>query len=94
MRWRASSGCATGHVALAGGGKVIEAQLDAGFFSPSAFRTAFARLMGQAPNSFQADAVVKADYVDHLPLGAMIALGDRTHLHLLEFADRKGRFAH
>jgi len=77
-----------GHVALAGGGKVIEAQLDAGFSSPSAFRTAFARLMGQAPNSFQADAVVKADYVD-TPLGAMIALGDRTHLHLLEFADRK-----
>jgi len=73
---------------LAGGGKVIEAQLDAGFSSPSAFRTAFARLMGQAPNSFQADAVVKADYVD-TPLGAMIALGDRTHLHLLEFADRK-----
>ncbi|MBC7279907.1 trifunctional transcriptional activator/DNA repair protein Ada/methylated-DNA--[protein]-cysteine S-methyltransferase [Hoeflea sp.] len=77
-----------GHVALAGGGKVIEAQLDAGFSSPGAFRTAFARLMGQAPNSFLADAAVKADYID-TPLGAMIALADRTHLHLLEFADRK-----
>lgn len=77
-----------GHVALAGGGKVIEAQLDAGFGSPSAFRTAFARLMGLPPGSFTADGLIKADYID-TPLGAMIALCDRTHLHLLEFADRK-----
>ncbi|WP_052161460.1 trifunctional transcriptional activator/DNA repair protein Ada/methylated-DNA--[protein]-cysteine S-methyltransferase [Hoeflea sp. BAL378] len=77
-----------GHVALAGGGKVIEAQIDAGFSSPGAFRAAFARLMGQPPKSFAADAAVKADYID-TPLGAMIALSDRTHLHLLEFADRK-----
>ena len=77
-----------GHVALAGGGKVIEAQLDAGFSSPSAFRAAFARLMGQPPNSFLANAMVKADYID-TPLGAMIALSDPTHLHLLEFADRR-----
>ncbi|MBU4530104.1 MAG: trifunctional transcriptional activator/DNA repair protein Ada/methylated-DNA--[protein]-cysteine S-methyltransferase [Hoeflea sp.] len=77
-----------GHVALAGGGKVIEAQMDAGFESASAFRTAFARLMGQPPKSFSGDALVKADYID-TPLGAMIALSDQTHLHLLEFADRK-----
>ena len=77
-----------GHVALANGGRVIEAQIDAGFGSPSAFRDAFARLMGMSPGSFAADAVIKADYID-TPLGAMIALCDRTHLHLLEFADRK-----
>ena len=76
------------HVALAGGGSVIEAQMDAGFGSPSAFRDAFARLMGQSPGSFAADALLKADYID-TPLGAMIALCDKTHLHLLEFADRK-----
>lgn len=77
-----------GHVALAGGSKVIEAQLDAGFSSPSAFRSAFAKLMGKPPESFAADALIKADYID-TPLGAMIALCDTTHLHLLEFADRK-----
>jgi AraC family transcriptional regulator of adaptative response/methylated-DNA-[protein]-cysteine methyltransferase len=76
------------HLALAGGSKVIEAQLDAGFESPGAFRAAFARLMGKPPGSFCADAMLRADYID-TPLGPMIALCDRTHLHLLEFADRK-----
>jgi len=76
------------HVALADGGKVIEAQMDAGFVSPNAFRDAFARLMGKPPGSFSTDALIKADYID-TPLGAMIALCDKTHLHLLEFADRK-----
>jgi AraC family transcriptional regulator, regulatory protein of adaptative response / methylated-DNA-[protein]-cysteine methyltransferase len=76
------------HVALSGGGKVIEAQIDAGFASANAFRDAFARLMGKAPGSFSTEALVRADYID-TPLGAMIALGDPTHLHLLEFADRK-----
>lgn len=76
------------HVALSGGGKVIEAQIDAGFGSANAFREAFARLMGKPPGSFSTEALVMADYID-TPLGAMIALGDPTHLHLLEFADRK-----
>lgn len=76
------------HVALSGGGKVIEAQIDAGFGSANAFREAFARLMGKPPGSFSTEALVRADYID-TPLGAMIALGDPTHLHLLEFADRK-----
>jgi len=76
------------HVALAGGGKVIEAQIDAGFGSANAFREAFSRLMGKPPGSFAADALIRADYID-TPLGAMIALCDRSHLHLLEFADRK-----
>ncbi|MGJ8570556.1 MAG: bifunctional transcriptional activator/DNA repair enzyme AdaA [Hoeflea sp.] len=77
-----------GHVTLASGGKVIEAQIEAGFGSPNAFRSAFARLMGLPPGSFSAEGLIKADYID-TPLGAMIALCDRTHLHLLEFADRK-----
>lgn len=40
-----------GFEVLSDGGKVIEAQLDAGFDSPSAFRTAFARLLGCAPGN-------------------------------------------
>ncbi|MFQ1700900.1 bifunctional transcriptional activator/DNA repair enzyme AdaA [Loktanella agnita] len=69
-------------------GKVIDAQLDAGFDSPSAFRAAFARLIGLAPGHFKADALLRADYID-TPLGQMIAICDKRALHLLEFADRK-----
>ena len=69
-------------------GRVIDAQLDAGFDSPSAFRNAFARLMGQPPAAFTRDAPLRAYYID-TPLGAMIAICDRRALHLLEFADRK-----
>jgi AraC family transcriptional regulator of adaptative response/methylated-DNA-[protein]-cysteine methyltransferase len=71
-----------------GKGRVIDAQLEAGFDSPSAFRTAFAKLMGAAPGAFKADAMLRADYID-TPMGAMIAVCDRHALHLLEFADRK-----
>lgn len=77
-----------GHVALADGSRVIDAQHEAGFASPAAFRAAFARLIGLAPASFTNDALIRADYID-TPLGAMIALCDASHLHLLEFADRK-----
>ncbi len=73
---------------LSNGGRVIDAQLDAGFDSPSAFRHAFARLLGAAPASFKDNAMLQADYID-TPLGAMVAVCDRTHLHMLEFADRK-----
>ncbi|MFG5382159.1 bifunctional transcriptional activator/DNA repair enzyme AdaA [Yoonia sp. R2-816] len=71
-----------------GQGKVIDAQLDAGFDSPSAFRAAFAKLIGAAPNQFKSDAMLRADHID-TPLGSMIAVCDRQALHLLEFADRK-----
>ena len=72
---------------LADGGRTIDAQLDAGFASPSAFRAAFARLMGQPPGAFANDALLRADWFD-TRLGAMIAVSDARHLHLLEFADR------
>lgn len=77
-----------GLTTLAQGGKVIDAQLEAGFESPAAFRAAFSRLLGSPPGAFRADAMVRADWFD-TPLGAMIAVSDRNHLHLLEFADRK-----
>ena len=77
-----------GFTTLAKGGPVIEAQLDAGFESPSAFRAAFAKLLGQSPQSFAKDALLRADWID-TPLGPMVAVCDKHSLHLLEFIDRK-----
>ncbi|WP_072394961.1 trifunctional transcriptional activator/DNA repair protein Ada/methylated-DNA--[protein]-cysteine S-methyltransferase [Hyphomicrobium sp. CS1GBMeth3] len=77
-----------GFAALSAGGRVIDAQLDAGFDSPSGFRTAFARLTGQPPSSFTGKELLKADWVP-TPIGHMIAVSDRSSLHLLEFVDRK-----
>lgn len=73
---------------LAVGGKVIDAQLDAGFSSPSAFSRAFARLLGTSPASFVRDAPLRADWID-TPLGPMVAVSSVDALHLLEFADRR-----
>ncbi|TLP45656.1 bifunctional transcriptional activator/DNA repair protein Ada [Cohaesibacter sp. CAU 1516] len=74
--------------ALSDGDRVIDAQQAAGFESASAFRQAFARLIGLKPSDFKADAMLKADWID-TPLGAMIAVSDASHLHLLEFVGRK-----
>ncbi|MBN2741213.1 MAG: bifunctional transcriptional activator/DNA repair protein Ada [Rhodobacteraceae bacterium] len=77
-----------GFETLAEGGKVITAQHQASFESPSAFRAAFARLMGCVPGAFRADAALRASWIA-TPLGDMIALSSASHLHLLEFLDRK-----
>ena len=77
-----------GLTTLAQGGKVIDAQLEAGFDSPAAFRVAFAKLLGLPPGAFKANAMLRADWFD-TPLGTIIAISDPGHLHLLEFADRK-----
>lgn len=77
-----------GFVTLSNGGRVIDAQLDAGFESPSGFRTAFARLLGQSPVRFTGTEELKADWIA-TPLGTMIAVSDRTGLHLLEFVERR-----
>lgn len=73
---------------LSAGGRVIDAQVGAGFESASAFRTAFAKMLGIAPAGFSADARLQASWFD-TPLGAMIAVSDQAQLHLLEFSDRK-----
>lgn len=78
----------SGFSTLAPGGQVIDAQLDAGYESPSAFRTAFANLLGHAPARFSEPAMLQADWFQ-TPLGPMIAVSDQSHLHLLEFSDRK-----
>lgn len=77
-----------GFAALADGGGVIDAQLEAGFDSPSGFRAAFARLLGMAPGSLARRAGVWADWID-TPLGPMVAVADQARLQLLDFADRR-----
>lgn len=77
-----------GFETIAGGGKVIEGQLDAGFGSPSAFRAAFAKLIGKAPGNWASDPILFADWIP-TPLGDMIAVSSASELHLLEFTDRK-----
>ncbi|PJE26754.1 Bifunctional transcriptional activator/DNA repair enzyme Ada [Pseudooceanicola marinus] len=77
-----------GFLTLARGGKVIEAQLEAGFDSPSAFRAAFARHLGVAPGHLKRDALLRAEWIP-TPLGDMVAVTCARHLHLLEFADRR-----
>ncbi|MHA1190188.1 MAG: bifunctional transcriptional activator/DNA repair enzyme AdaA [Alphaproteobacteria bacterium] len=73
---------------IANGGRVIDAQLDAGFDSASGFRAALARTLGQAPAKFTGDERLMADWID-TPLGVMIVVCDRHGLHLLEFYDCK-----
>ncbi|RYG35189.1 MAG: methylated-DNA--[protein]-cysteine S-methyltransferase [Burkholderiales bacterium] len=67
---------------------MIEAQLDAGFESGSGFREAFARQFGDAPNKSRAAKTFAMDWID-TPLGPMLAIADDTHLHMLEFVERK-----
>ena len=76
-----------GAATLAQGGRVIDAQLDAGFASGSGFRAAFARILGQSPVRFTGDEPLKADWIE-TPIGPMIAVADRHALHLLEFFER------
>lgn len=77
-----------GLTTLTQGGRMIDAQLDAGFDSASGFRQAFARLFGHAPHQMRGAADLRADWID-TPLGGMIAIADDDALHLLEFTDRK-----
>lgn len=70
------------------GGKVIEAQHVAGFESASAFRAAFARLLGCAPGDIAGRGALLADWIA-TPLGDMIAISSGSHLHLLEFVERR-----
>lgn len=77
-----------GFQALAQGDRVIDAQVDAGFESPDAFRSAFARILGLPPAQLQKHGLLRADWIK-TPLGTMIAVCDQAAVHLLEFADRK-----
>jgi len=73
---------------LADGARVIDVQFEAGYESGSGFRAAFQRLVGRGPALSQNRELLFADWFD-TPLGPMIAVADKTHLHLLEFHDRR-----
>ncbi len=73
--------------AIRSGERVIDAQLDAGFDSPSGFRDAFARIMGAPPA--RSTRALFAAWLD-TPLGPMVAIADEQALYLLEFVDRRG----
>ncbi|WP_298857687.1 bifunctional transcriptional activator/DNA repair enzyme AdaA [uncultured Sulfitobacter sp.] len=77
-----------GGAELVGGASVIEAQMEAGYASGSAFRAAFAGWTGLAPGAFVKDAVLRADWIE-TPMGAMVAVASEGALHLLEFTERK-----
>ena len=77
-----------GFEALSDGGRVIDAQTDARFESASAFRLAFAGILGCPPGHLKPNAVMLADWVT-TPLGDMIAVCSASHLHLLEFVERR-----
>lgn len=77
-----------GFETLAGGGKVITAQHEASFESASAFRSVFARLLGCTPAELRPNKLLQATWIP-TPLGDMIAVSSQSHLHLLEFLDRK-----
>ncbi len=78
-----------GFETLAVGGKVVMAQHEASLESASAFRAAFARLLGQSPSELQSDKLLRATWIP-TPLGDMIAVLSRSHRHLLEFVDQEG----
>ena len=69
-------------------GKVIEAQMDAGFSSAAAFRAAFGKWLGLAPGRFARDALLKADIIE-TALGAMVVVSSARAVHLLEFTERR-----
>lgn len=77
-----------GFETLSDGGPVIDAQLAAGFESASAFRAAFAKLLGRAPGALDNSPVLFADWVE-TPLGSMVTACSASQLLLLEFVDRR-----
>ncbi|WP_226553063.1 bifunctional transcriptional activator/DNA repair enzyme AdaA [Celeribacter naphthalenivorans] len=77
-----------GFEVIGDGGTVLEAGLEAGFSSPSAFRARVGALLSIAPGSLSADPLLSIDWID-TALGPMIAAADTRTLHLLEFMDRK-----
>ncbi len=77
-----------GFETISDGGKIIDAQLDAGFESASAFRASFSKLLGRAPGRLDSTPMLFADWIE-TPLGSMITICSKSQMHLLEFVDRK-----
>lgn len=77
-----------GFETISDGGKIIDAQLDAGFESASAFRASFSKLLGRAPGRLDSTPILFADWIE-TPLGSMITVCSKSQMYLLEFVDRK-----
>ncbi|QOR65073.1 bifunctional transcriptional activator/DNA repair protein Ada [Cytobacillus suaedae] len=71
------------------GEKIINAQLDVGYDSPSGFHDAFTKIMGRAPAKSKAVKILYANWIN-TKLGPMLSLVDEEFLYLLEFVDRRG----
>lgn len=71
------------------GTSVIGAQVMVGYDSGSGFRDAFERIIGTTPSDSDKQHLLKSSWID-TPLGTMIVIGDDSHIHLLEFTNRKG----
>lgn len=70
------------------GEKVITAQIDRGYSSPSGFWAAFRKVMGETPQNASDLNVLNAAWIE-TPLGSLLALADDHQLYLLDFVDRK-----
>jgi AraC family transcriptional regulator of adaptative response/methylated-DNA-[protein]-cysteine methyltransferase len=73
---------------IRGGGRVIDAQQDAGYESASGFRDAFARTFGANPGRRSA-RTVGVHWFDS-PLGPIVVAGDEQSVCCVEYADREG----
>ena len=78
----------TGARLIEEGNRVIDAQVSSGFESESGFRSAFARLTGISPSASKENAKLSAHWIE-TPIGPLFVVADSTHLHLLEFTERK-----
>lgn len=78
----------SGFESLSVGEKIVEAQVTASFESASAFRSAFTQILGRAPGKLDKNPILFADWIT-TPLGDMITICSESHLHLLEFIERK-----
>lgn len=74
---------------LAMGAKLIDAQLDAGFDSPSGFTDAIKRNFGANPSELKNRPFLSATWFE-TPIGPMLCIVNDDGLHMLEFAERKG----
>lgn len=80
---------ARGLESIAAGNSIIDAQLEAGYESGSGFREAINQLIGDSPAHLKGRELLRADWLE-TPIGSMLAVADKHHLHLLEFFERKG----
>lgn len=73
---------------IRGGKNSVEAAMDAGYASDSAFRDAFQKVFGSTVGSAKTVKTLIAKWIE-TPIGGMLAIADDDALCLLEFVDRR-----